>query len=199
MKNRVDTRSGGFTLVEVLVVTALLGLVLGTLAMFLGAAQGSYRSSSANMELEARGSRLVRRIADALRCADSRSVAALPSAPFSAPVVNYQVVLPYEGNQTGFSPPTRIRFDAADGTVHWEEALGLPEEREASWASGVTQFAEGELFNGVDDNGNGLIDESGLFFSREGNLLTIGLTLAGVGPTGDVATRSWDARILLRN
>jgi type II secretory pathway pseudopilin PulG len=199
MKKRAKRKCRGFTVVEVLFVTGLLGLVLSTLAMFLGSAQNSYRASAASMNLETRGMRLVRRIVDALRSADGPSVSALPSAPFSASLVNYQLVLPYDGSQTGFSPPTRIRFDAVDGTVHWEESPGLPEERHAPWGGGVTPFAEGEVFNGLDDNGNGLIDESGLFFSREGNLLTIGLTLSEIGPNGTPSIRSWDARLLLRN
>jgi hypothetical protein len=45
------------------------------------------------------------------------------------------------------------------------------------WSTAVAALLEGELANGLDDNGNGLIDEPGLAFTVDGNDVTVLLTL----------------------
>ena len=45
----------------------------------------------------------------------------------------------------------------------------------------VREFLEGEIPNGKDDNGNGRVDERGLCFVLEGEILRILLTLEQPG------------------
>lgn len=194
-----DRSRRGFTLVEVAISIGVLGLVFSTLSMFLGTAQDSYRAGSTAMNLETQGSRVIRRIVDALRPADDGSITAVPSAPFSASEIDFQTVTPYDGQQSTYSAPLRIGLDVAQGTVRWEENPGAASERRSTWSGGVTDYLEGEVFNGLDDNGNGLIDERGLCFSREGDLLTIRLTLATTDRHGKEVSRTWTAEILCRN
>jgi hypothetical protein len=53
--------------------------------------------------------------------------------------------------------------------------------------------------NGVDDNGNGLVDESGLTFISEGSSVTIWLSLERIGPENKPVTYSRKAVITCRN
>jgi len=71
----------------------------------------------------------------------------------------------------------RIELDA--GRVVLVEEPGTPEERRSVLCDRVAPLLEGEVRNGRDDNGNGLIDEPGLCFVRYGNLVTVYLTAAG--------------------
>lgn len=48
------------------------------------------------------------------------------------------------------------------------------------------QYAPGEANNGIDDNGNGLIDEGGLAFEVVGRELRMWLALQRPGPGGSV-------------
>ena len=58
---------------------------------------------------------------------------------------------------------------------------------------------EGEVpANLVDENGNGMIDEPGLYFTRRGQLITVGLTLSTSGPSG-VVSRTWTGNVFSRN
>ena len=63
----------------------------------------------------------------------------------------------------------------------------------------VAALLEGELANGVDDNGNGLIDEAGFCVSREGENLTVRLSLLRLGPAEEVITRTQTTELALRN
>ena len=67
-------------------------------------------------------------------------------------------------------------------------------------ARSLAEYAEGETFNGVDDNGDGLIDESGFAIERMGAALEVTVTLEQ-RPPGHEETiqRSLRSSILLRN
>jgi hypothetical protein len=58
---------------------------------------------------------------------------------------------------------------------------------------------EGELANGIDDNGNGVIDEKGLCFVVEGNRVTIRLTIDKPGPDGKHYRRTLETTVTCRN
>ncbi len=63
----------------------------------------------------------------------------------------------------------------------------------------VREHLEGEIDNGADDNGNGLIDEGGLSFSLAGKTLTIRLTIQGIHPKGQLISRTLETSLTLRN
>jgi hypothetical protein len=63
----------------------------------------------------------------------------------------------------------------------------------------VRELLEGELPNGLDDNGNGLIDESGLSFEIDGDTITIRLTLERFDAEGTLITRTVETAVTLKN
>ena len=89
----------------------------------------------------------------------------------------------YDGSAVEWSTPHAISVDA-NGTIMISEDVGLASERATPWCSGVPALLDGEILNGIDDNGNGLSDEPGLCFTRSGSLLTIRFTLGGPDSRG---------------
>jgi hypothetical protein len=63
----------------------------------------------------------------------------------------------------------------------------------------VRDFLEGELPNGVDDNRNGLIDESGLTFVIESGVVRVLLTLEREGRGGESLTYTRESVVHCRN
>ena len=76
---------------------------------------------------------------------------------------------------------------------------GLPGEQRVVLANRVSELAQGELPNGLDDNGNGIADEAGLSFDQAGQLVTVRLTLLGIGSDGATLVRSATDSFTLRN
>ena len=60
-------------------------------------------------------------------------------------------------------------------------------------------FLAGELPNGMDDNGNGLIDEKGLSFVVDRDSVTIRLTLERVSNDGSVISKTVQSTVTCRN
>ena len=199
MRKLAHTGRSGLTLVEACITLSLLGLVFGSLGMLIHSAQGTYRAGVSTMQLEREGSLAMARIAAALRAADLDSLSPTAAPPFSSSLLNFQRNEGFDGKQTVWSDPQRIAHDPAAGRALWIRNPGLPGEEGVTWSRKVAPFLEGEALSGTDTNGNGLIDEPGLCFTREGDLVTVRLTLEAPGPGGSSAVRSWTTKLYCRN
>jgi len=188
----------GLTLVETMISLTLLVLMLTGIESVLGSARRQYASGSRAMSLERRGAQALGRVVGALRAADPDSISVVPMAPLATSEITFQLNEGYEGQQVSWSPPVRIRLEP-DGRISRTDALGLPEERTGYWGHDIAPLLEGETLNGLDDNGNGLIDEPGLCVSRQGQLLSIALTLSVAAPGGAVQTHTWSTQLHCRN
>ena len=81
------------------------------------------------------------------------------------------------------SPGSRRR---ARGHVVWAVNGGEETEREITWSRAVPAEFLAEIgSNGEDDNGNGLLDEHGLAFTKEGDRVDIYLTVEKLDENGD--------------
>jgi len=186
----------GLTIVELSVTLLLASVALYALARAVASTSSLYRVGSSTMDVETRGRRTMDLMVDALQATDLDSIAALPASPFSASQIDFQVRMPFDGVLSDLSEPLRIVLDGDE--VFFVRSPGLADERPSAWCSGVTALAQGEELNGLDDNGNGLIDETGLAFSRNGSAIEIYLTLEDTaGASG--ATRSWSTGVTCRN
>ncbi|MCZ6597746.1 MAG: hypothetical protein O7B99_08925, partial [Planctomycetota bacterium] len=83
--------------------------------------------------------------------------------------------------------------------VVWKQNPGTPEERRVAWCNTVRPFLGGELMNGIDDNGNGLIDENGLSFTVDRNAVWIRLSLERMSKDGSTVTESVETVVTCRN
>ncbi|MCC6407055.1 MAG: prepilin-type N-terminal cleavage/methylation domain-containing protein [Planctomycetes bacterium] len=122
---------GGFTLLELSIASVVLLIVLGAMVRALTSGSSAFEEGTSVAEADANAQRLLDRIADELRDADFSTFAPAATAPFGSDSLTFN----------------RGRGWAAGALVH-----------------GPTQILRsvidtGELDNGVDDNGNGLIDE----------------------------------------
>ena len=77
--------------------------------------------------------------------------------------------------------------------------VGAPTEHRRVITRWVAELYQGELENGVDDNGNGLIDERGFFLERVGETVIVRLMLQRRTGDGTVLDRTSQTSMRLRN
>jgi hypothetical protein len=131
-------RAGGFSLVEVLISMAMLAGLLGTLLTVVSTGSSAARVGMARQSLEGAARRTLDRLANELVSAGLETLDPDPVTPWGSSTLTFQTI-------EGF-----------DGEIVWgtPSAFGLALE-------------EGELDNGKDDNGNGLVDERALVYTRD--------------------------------
>ncbi|HUG35726.1 MAG TPA: prepilin-type N-terminal cleavage/methylation domain-containing protein [Candidatus Limnocylindrales bacterium] len=192
-------RRAGFTIIEVLLAIGLIGLVLANISMLLRSSASAYSVGASATELDLQADRTLDRIALAIMGASAGSLNPTQQAPFFTPSLDFQQNLGVARGEVVYGAPERISFVVEDGVVTWRENPGQESERLVVWTRWVRDFLAGEVPNGVDDNGNGLIDERGLAFTLEGNLVTIRLTLERPGPDGRLLTEFRETSVTCRN
>ena len=194
-------RRAGMTLLEITLLLGVSGVVLYKVASALSLASTSVRTQ-ANVSLIEENARIVLdRIAYQLMGAEVETVT-IPDVPgMHSKDVRYRVSLGVEDGEIVYSAPEEVRhFEGASSyEVQWGENVDTPEEQRITWTRWAEPFLGGELQNGVDDNDNGLIDEEGLTFVIDGNLIQVLLTLSLVGENGERWTMTKTREVLIRN
>jgi prepilin-type N-terminal cleavage/methylation domain-containing protein len=190
---------GGFTLLEALIALSVLGLVLGNVVMMLRSSNDAYDVEAGKAQLELQIDQTLDRIVLALMGASTDSLDPNSSMPAFHDELTFQQSLGFANGELLFGAQERIELALADGEVIWREKPGEVDERSVTWSRWVARFLEGELMNGVDDNANGLIDESGLVFLVEGAQVTVHLTMQRVDTHGRTTTYSRTAVVHCRN
>lgn len=201
MRSRTRSARSGFTLIEMMVAIALLGLVIGNVYMVLGDSSKAFGAQTTVFEAETQARRTLDRIALALVGSKRSTLYQTPSAPSSTPELNFTTSAGLQEGAILEGNPQRISLANADGfhEVTWAENPGSADERKSVWTKWASEFLEGETLNGEDDNGNGLIDEKGLNFVLEGNSVLVQLTIARKSADGKWITRTLEARVTCRN
>lgn len=132
MKHSLDgNRRGAFTLLEVMITVVLLGLVLGSMALVGSASDRAFQTSSVRTHLEAQAAQTMERMVTDLRIAAGESLAPALGDGDVTSWVEYRQAVGLDGNKTVLSGTRRLAFE----------------------------YEAGELDDGIDNNGNGLIDE----------------------------------------
>jgi len=209
-------RSAGFTLIEVALVVALFGTILGRVVLVFRSSTRACQVGSTEGHLEAVVNRVLDRIAERLQASSHTTVTPSLVAPFSSPTIDFQRTVGFAGGVVTWSPTERIGFQyrpgeidngidddgdgiADDGRVVWTQNVGLANETSTSWAEGVTEFLQGEIQNNLDDNGNGLIDERGLCFTVDVSSVVVRLTLQSRSANNVLITKTVEKRVFFRN
>lgn len=81
----------------------------------------------------------------------------------------------------------------------WRHNVGAPTATEEVLITGVANLLAGEEFDGLDNNGNGLLDEPGFSLEMSGGMLAIRLTILGRDPRGHSLERTVETSVVLRN
>lgn len=130
--------SRGYTLVEVMISLVVLAMLLGVMALVTMSSRGAYEQDFLNSSVDSLARRAIAHVADELLDADRSTIVLDPGAPFPSTGLDYRRGLGWAGGL--LTTPTR--------------RLTL-------------QYMPGEVDDGVDNNGNGLIDECRLVFTPD--------------------------------
>ena len=129
-----EARSGaarGTTLVETMIAVLILGGVLGSFALVGNSSRRAYGTEVTGSELEAQASRTVERIAQEFILSSPGTLVPDPAQGVGADNVTYLKAVGAPGGVVAWSNTFRLRFE----------------------------YETGEVDDGVDNNGNGAIDE----------------------------------------
>jgi type II secretory pathway pseudopilin PulG len=198
MRTPRHSRSG-FTLLEALIATVVVTLVLGNVVFVLGSSNKAYEKESSASSLELQLDQTLDRIVLALMGASLESLDPGAQNPVFHDQLEFTQRLGVQDGQAVDSVPERIEMVLEGGEVMWRESPDEPSERAVLWSRWVRRYLEGEVPNGIDDNGNGLVDESGLSFVIESSRITIYLSLERVDADGNRVTHSRNTIVHCRN
>lgn len=193
-------KKGGYTLVEMAIV-----MTLGTVVMFKGATlvRDVVRVGNQEMQdmaLEDHARKMIDQISYAVMSSDRESLVPLNTvAPIPVTGLTYRLSLGLEDGNVVWSDPEWIGLGPNGTQIVWAASPGEVDEQRVVWSNRVQQLMEGEVPNGLDDNGNGLVDEQGLNFFITGNRVTVRLTLAQVDENGDITEHTIESTATCRN
>jgi hypothetical protein len=196
MRSLSRSPRAGWTLIETVLAALLVTGVMTKAAFVVDAALGLASEETASMHCEDQARAVIDRIALAVMGSDRESLLPQIEALHSNSI-RYSFSLGLEDGEVVWSDPEEIRLGGS--SVEWRENPDAAAERRVVWTTLVSPLLEGETVNGVDDNGNGLIDEDGLSFVLEGQRIRIRLTLRRPEVDGRTVQQTVESIVYCRN
>jgi prepilin-type N-terminal cleavage/methylation domain-containing protein len=138
-RTRVDRSRAAFTLIEMLISVAILAFILGAMALVQTRSQAASKETMSKTMSEMRARRCLDRVVAELTGVSHSLLFPDPTSNLGTSTLTYQ-------HPTGVDALGNVTYDVPS-------RLDL-------------QLAPGEIDNGVDDNGNGLVDERRLVLTR---------------------------------
>jgi prepilin-type N-terminal cleavage/methylation domain-containing protein len=142
---RTQHSRSGFTLMEVMIVITILGGLLGAVAMFQLRSEDSFQATSAQARADSLARQSMARIMEAVSGSSNAVFVPDPTSSLGTDTLTFQ-------------QPTAV---SNAGVVTWSNQMRF-----------ALALDTGEVDNGLDDNGNGLIDERRLVLTLDVNTLT---------------------------
>ncbi len=200
MRRAVPGREAGFTLLEMSVALVLLVVVIGNVYSLLRSSSKALGAQNVHFDIDTQARRAMDRISMAIVGASEATLQIPTGAPFFTDQLNYKESLGIQDGVVVSSPEQRIELSNVDGgQVVWIQNPGASGEKRVVWSKNIPQFLQQELDNGADDNSNGIIDETGLSFVKEGRSITIFLTVRRTTADGHVFEKSLQDTVTCRN
>ena len=165
----------------------------------LSVANDSLEQETREIVLEDQARRVLRRIAFEIMGSNRESLIPASEAPMSTDDMLYQVNLGIQDGEVVWSDPEEVALEEELGKIYWSENPNTEDARRVVWTSLVAPYLEGEIPNGIDDNGNGLIDERGLSFVVDRNSITVRLTLERALEDGETLRQTVETTVTCRN
>lgn len=206
----------GFTLIEMSIALSCLGVALASAAMVSNTGSSAHRATASIQRLEQNLHRALERAAWELAATGGDHLEPNPVDGLAYDDLEFQAVIGFTGTNPDLGPTSQLVAELEAGEVQDgidndgdglvdERNLVLvrdvdgPNEQRVVICHGVLEFLEGETFDGTDENGNGLEDEPGFHLERNGNVITIRLSLGSQDPDGRVFVRTAELDTRMRN
>ena len=151
------------------------------------------------MDMEDRAQQVLDRIAFEIMGSDYETLQPFLQEPSDSYGITYQLSFGLQDGVAVWSDPQEIAKEQNDSIVYWQENVGQVGGRRLTWTRWASDYLEGEIPNGIDDNGNGLVDEKGLSFALKGREVTIRLTLERADQDGAVQLFTFERKVTCRN
>ncbi len=189
----------GFSLLELLIALGVAGLIFANVGLVLRSGSESRERDATRGDLDVQIDRTLDRILLALMSANVDSLDPTAPSPSFQNALEYVQNLGVQNGEVVLGDAERIELVVNGGQVQWRQRPGELDERMVVWTRWVAQYLDGEQPNGVDDNGNGLIDETGLAFVVSGTQVEVFLCLERRGDDGEVVRHQRSAVVACRN
>lgn len=189
----------GFTLIELMLSTALLAILAAKVSMAISAANEANADSTRRIVLEDQARRVLNQIAVSVMGANRATLLPETEAPLSISDMRFQMNLGVRNGVVIWSDPEQVALEEGGRQVFWTRNPDAATQQRIIWSKLAAPFLEGEIPNGMDDNGNGLIDEKGLSFEVDRNAVCIRLTLERIADDGTVVTETVETTVTCRN
>ena len=187
----------GFTLLEMSVALVLLVLVIGNVYSLLRQSSKAIGAQNSTFDIDTQAQRAMDHITMAIVGASDATLtdkdgAPPVSEPFSMSTLLYKESLGVQDGTLVTSPQQRIEYTNTTGEVTWVENPGTADEKRVVWSKNIPPFLMEEIANGI-------IDETGLSFVKEGRSITIFLTVRRTTADGHVFEKSLQDTVTCRN
>jgi hypothetical protein len=210
----------GMTLLELAIAGSLLAAFGGAAMLATDTAGKSFRTEVVSANLESAARNALGTITHQLRAAGAGEVPqSVVAAPGFTDTIDFRRVVGFDdvADQVLWGDPERIEFeydpgDPNDGIDNDDDGLvdegrivhfinpDTPDERRAVLCNWVSESLGRETpGNFIDDNGNGLLDESGFCVVFDGDRATIRMTLARRDKWGQLIDHTFVKSVTLRN
>ncbi len=170
-------RNAGFTLLEMTMTLALLAVFAVKITSVIDTTTRTTEADIVKTSVDAQARQVLRQIGFAIMGSHPSSLDPQRPAPLNQAGLKYQVNLGISDGEIVWSDPEEIALEEQRRQIYWSDNPDADDERRVVWTRLVAPYLEGEIPNGMDDNGNGLIDEKGLSFSVANQAISMKLTL----------------------
>jgi prepilin-type N-terminal cleavage/methylation domain-containing protein len=191
--------SDGFTLIEIVIALAILAMVAANVLMVTRSSSKAYESGASQSSLDIQLDRTMDRIALAVMAARLGSLDPPNPVPLWTDHLTFDQSKGYQNGLPVVGDLEEIELVPGPEQIVWKERPGAPDERKVVWTNWVRDYFKDEILNGIDDDLNGLADETGLCFTVDGNRVTIRLTLQREGPDHTILKRTRETTVTCRN
>lgn len=204
-------------MVELMLALSILAMLIMAVTQSGASVTRLFSVSVSRVSIEQQLRQSMGRISDELRHASLESFDALGTAPLWSNATGFDRIegidaVHGEGQWRSMRLELRLGMGETDDNTD-EDGDGLvderrlvlvrdfggPDELELTLLRGVPELFPSESPNGLDDNGNGLLDETGFALFVEDGALQILLSKSGLDSDGRLITRSIRSAIILRN
>jgi hypothetical protein len=182
-----------------IVVVALTSLVAVKVGLLMQMRATTESREMTVMMVDDQARRVLDQVAYAIMGAGRDRLIPDPEAPLHSTELRFEVSLGVVDGEVVWGDTQAVGIDADSSQLAWRERPDQADERRVVWCNTVRDFLEGEVINGADDNGNGLVDEKGMTFVLEGNRVTILLSLERTDEKGNPVTRTVESVVTCRN